>query len=329
MSLLSRLTRAPLPNAALGLSENGACVVQVARRGNGAYTMPRVGEVGFASNVLRASFDEPNITNRREIMLALRELAAKAGLAAQRRWSVALPEAATRSAVVTLETEPAAKPELDEMLQWKAERAFGAVANELRLSHERLAIANDNQNLPRFLVCGVRATTLAEYESMFADLGWHAGLILPANFGEATWLVKANLNRSKLDSLLISAHRQGFTANILRSGAPLLIRNILCEPEDCLDEFYRLLLFYRDRLGGATETSSEGEGSKTISPLERLLVTGEGLSETSLRGIVSETLNVALPALHPQDVNLTLPDSNLRFQMLAAPAGLAALSFAD
>ena len=106
---------------------------------------------------------------------------------------------------------------------------------------------------------------------------------------------------------------------MFRDKQPLILRTISCDPEECEDELYRLLLFYRDR----RRAHSEGSGAV---PLSRLLVVGEGFTKERASEIVNETLGASLRALDPSDVGLQLPGGRLDFDLIAAPAGLASLS---
>jgi hypothetical protein len=94
----------------------------------------------------------------------------------------------------------------------------------------------------------------------------------------------------------------------------------MCEPEDRDDELYRLLLFYRDRVAPVDDHSP-------AESLERLLVVGDGFNKDHVSEIINETLGIQLPALRPQDVGLNLPSSDLSFDLIAAPAGLATLAW--
>ncbi len=179
-----------------------------------------------------------------------------------------------------METAPASRAEAEEMLRWKTERALGAPLDELRVSRERLR--PDAQGRARHLVAGVRLSVLAEYEQVFAALDWQAGLVVPRHMGEAWWLMRdgggaTSASGAGGDSLLVSSHTEGFTAVILRAGAPLYVRGVICETEDRADELYRFLLFYRDRTSpqaaegaDAPPPAAYGEG------IGRLLVAGTG-----------------------------------------------------
>ncbi|HEX8187644.1 MAG TPA: hypothetical protein VF586_04785 [Pyrinomonadaceae bacterium] len=325
MNPFQRLISPRLPQAAVGLSGEAASVVQLERRGGGL-AVRSAGLLPLPAGLVRPSFDEQNVSDGAELAGALAELLASAGLARRRRWSVALPEAATRTSILTMETAPASRAEAEEMLRWKTERALGAPLDELRVSRERLN--PDAQGRHRHLVTAVRLTVLAEYEQVFAALGWSAGLILPRHMGEAWWLMREGARAGGADSLLVSSHAEGFTAVVLRAGSPLYVRGVICETEDRADELYRFLLFYRDR---TSPQAAEGEPPPEPpygAGLGRLLVAGTGIEESDARAIVEETLNSAPSAVQPADLRLTFPAAGIDFRQIAAPAGLAALAWA-
>ena len=186
MSFLNRIISPRYPSAAVGLSGEWASVVQLERRGGGL-SVRSAAFLPLPEGLLRPGFDESNVADPAALARALAELTSGAGLARRRRWSVALPEASTRTSILTMETAPASRAEGEEMLRWKTERALGAPLDELRVSRERLQA--DAQGRARHLVTAVRLHVLAEYEQTFAALGWHAGLILPRHMGEAHWLM--------------------------------------------------------------------------------------------------------------------------------------------
>ncbi len=231
----------------------------------------------------------------------------------QKRWSVTLPGATTRTLILTLETRPGSQRELEEVLAWKMDRGFGVPLDELSISRE--ALPKDPQGRDRYLVVATRVAVLEEYENVFSALGWRAGLILPRHLGEAQWLTG---NGFKGDTLLVSSSEDGFTAMVFRDKQPIILRSIQCEEEEREDEFYRLLLFYRDR-----RAADAAEASQMLSGL---LVTGNGFSKARASEIVNETLGGNLRALEAEDLGLQLPTRDLSFDAIAAPAGLAALS---
>ncbi|PYT02214.1 MAG: hypothetical protein DMF65_07090 [Acidobacteria bacterium] len=323
MNPLSRLISPRYPSAAAGLSGDGAGVVQLERRG-GSLAVRSAGYLPLPAGLLRPGFDEPNVADPSELAAALSELVTSAGLLKRRRWSVALPEASTRTSILTMETAPASRAEGEEMLRWKMERTLGAPLDELRVSRERLQ--TDAQGRARYLVTAVRLSVLDEYEQVFAMLRWHAGLILPRHMGEAWWLMRDG-GAARGDSLLVSSHPEGFTAVILRAAQPLFVRAVSCETEDRADELYRFLLFYRDRNAPPAEEGETPAPPVITDRIERLLVAGTGLDYAQASAIVEETLASPPYAVHAEDLRLAFPSEEIDFRQIAAPAGLAALAW--
>ena len=305
-NLLSRLIDPWYPATALGLEKGIASVVQLERTRGSACRLRRAATFNIDESLVRPSFDEQNIANGAPLAAVVKDLATSAGLMRQKRWSLSLPEATTRTLVLTMETQSQSAAEAQEVLRWKIERGFGAALEELSISKDRLQ--KDTQGRDRYLVIAVRKAILAEYEAVLDALGWRAGLILPRHLGEAQWLVR---NGGAGDSLLLSGSSQGFTGVIFRDKHPLIVRTVTCTEDEFEDEFYRFLLFYRDR--SVPETGA-GQG------LARLMVIGEGITKERAGEIVNETTGDDLRPLQ-------LPNREFSFDSIAAPAGLATLSW--
>lgn len=312
-NLISRLIDPWYPATAIGLEKGVASVVQLERVKASTCKIRRAATFNIAESLIRPGFDERNIEDGAQLAAVLKELATSAGLLRQKRWSLSLPEATTRTLVLTIESQSQSGSELQEVLRWKIERGFGATLEELSISKERLQ--KDAQGRDRYLVIAVRKAILAEYESVLDSLGWRAGLILPRHLGEAQWLMR---NGSAGDSLLLSGSSQGFTGVIFRDQHPLFVRTVACGEGEFEDEFYRLLLFYRDR--SAPEAGS-GQG------LSRLMVIGQGITRQRAGEIVNETTGGDLRPLEAEDLGLQLPSRDFSFDSIAAPAGLATLSW--
>jgi Tfp pilus assembly PilM family ATPase len=333
MNPLKSLVSPRYPSAAVGLSGEAACAVQLDRRG-GSFVVRSAAVLPLPAGLIRPGFDELNVEAPSALAAALADVTSSAGLARRRRWSVALPEASTRTSILTMETQPASRSEAEEMLRWKMERTLGAQLNELRISRERLK--PDPQGRERYLITAVRLSVLAEYEQVFAHLGWNAGLILPRHMGEAWWLMRDGGREAGAypsDSLLVSAHPEGFTAVILRAGQPLYLRAVSCESEDRADELYRFLLFYRDRNASPADDADEATVMMPrptgFAPdrIGRLLVAGSGIDEAQASAVVEETLASPPRAVRAEELHLSLPSLDLDFAQIAAPAGLAALAW--
>jgi len=307
---LHKLVKPRLPSAAIGIESNVASLVQL-DRGRGGFVIRRAASLNLSPELIKPGFDQPNISDPVVLATVLTDLSTSAGLLRQRKFSACLPEATTRSAVVTIEGTTGSRREAEEMFEWKLERSFGAPASELRVSRERMA--PDAQRHTRYLVNAVRRDVLAEYESLFHSLRWHVGLILPRHTGEEQWL----RNGRHGDGLLLTAHDDGFTAVLMRGEKPLAVRSVFCEPTEREDELHRILLFYRDRLGTPAQATS----------VDRVLVLGERVDKQRVAKIVRDTFGGELRLLSAADVGLVVPSSNLDFDSIAAPAGLARMAW--
>ncbi len=307
--MFSSITQPNYPNAALGIETN--VISAVALQGSrGQFTIKQAGSVELPSGLVTPSFLDKNISDDLEFAACLIEAVEIAGLLKQKRWSIALPSNAARTAILTLDSEPASKQEAEEVLDWKAEQNFGAPAAELRIA--KLKISPDKEGRSRYFATAVRLAVIDEYESHFEALGWKAGLVLPRAVGEANWLMD---RQDPTDSLLISGNSDGFTAMLLRDSEPAVVRSVTCTPTEIDDEIYRLVMFYNDRFGG-------GQGNGI---LDRLLVIGRSLVSAKVQSIASEALGNNIRVMSPDEVGLSLPGGGFSFDDLAAPAGLAAL----
>lgn len=311
-NLLASLLSPRYPSFAIGLEKDHASAVQL-DRARGGYVIKRAASVALPGGLIQPSFDQTNIADTEELVRALSDLLTGAGLLRQRKWSVALPENSTRTAILTLEGASSSKREQEEMLEWKTERAFGAPSAELQLARELLPF--DARKQKRYLTSAVRLSVLAEFEFVFAQMNWQAGLVLPRHVGEQQWLG----NGRNGDGLLLTSHEAGFTAVLVRHNQPFVVRSIVCDPEECDDELHRVLLFYRDRAGAG--------GDAGDSNIDRVLVLGDRLDRVRVSQIAQETLGSSLRPLDADGAGLVIPGHDISFDTIAAPAGLAKMAW--
>ena len=308
--MLSALTRPNYPKAALGLEKESVTALALQKEGRGQYGIKQAATIELPANLLTPSFLEKNIAGIEEMRVLLDEAVEAAGLRNQKRWSVSLPSNTARSAILTLDSEPASSNELSEILDWKSEQVFGASSGEMRISRQKISADRDGKS--RYFATAVKLSVIDEYETLFETQGWRAGLVLPRAVSESNWLID---NRGKTDALLISSQTDGFTALLMRGIEPAVVRTVTCTESERDDEIFRLLMFYRDRLAG--------DQSENL--LEKLLIIGKDFVPAKIREISAEALGKALHILRPEDIGLNLPLSNLSFDDIAAPAGLAAV----
>lgn len=240
-SMWNFLTAPSIPRTALAVSETYLSLVTLRQRG-GNFEPRNLGVLRLPQGLVRAHFTEPNIADEATFVEQLNKTATQANLGRVRHLTLALPEGSARSLVVTLDSVPGSRAELNQMLDWKIERSLGDKLSELRITHKRLSPFNGRA---QWLVTATHQAVLAQYERVLAESGWHAGLIVPQHLGEAQWLMRTGLNE---DQAMVSFNEHGFATVIVRGREPILVRDITCTPEEREDEFHRLMVFYRDRL---------------------------------------------------------------------------------
>jgi len=305
------LVKPTFPKAALGIEQNAVSALKLKGDGRGRFTVDRAATIELPDRVIVPSFTEKNISSPHEFRTLLEEAVVAAGLMNQKNWSVTLPSSTARSTIITLDNN--VKGQLEEVLDWKAEQSFGAPAGQLRIT--RYQISNDRDGRQRYFATAVKLSVIDEYESIFEQMGWKAGLILPRAVAETRWL---SAEGSAMDSMLISSQDDGFTAVIVRGSEPRVVRSVTCTPNEVDDEIYRLLMFYNDRFSDSSGTNL----------LDRLLLIGRDLSPDRIKAISTEAFGRSLAIVRPEDVGLSIPAGSLSFDDLAAPAGLAAFAWA-
>ena len=311
MSVLRRFFMAPVaPNTAAGFVDDNFAVVDL-RRGRHGFSLASSAVTQLPPGLLTPRFDSLNIQNTAELSQAIAQTAEAAGLANKRRWSVALPDAAARTLVIALESKPSSRSELNEILSWKIERLIDLPSSELRTSRQRIPAAAGQD---RYVVTVAHAEVLSQYESVFAGMGWNAGLMLPRHMGEAQWLM---WDDAPGDKMLVSANRSGFTSLVVRNGDPILVRTFVCEPESVADELHRFALYYRDRVPA---------GNGAANTLARILVLG-GIDLTDARNAVADAIESEPRALDPAEFGMNLKGEPIRFDHLAGAAGLATMAW--
>ncbi len=111
---------------------------------------------------------------------------------------------------------------------------------------------------------------------------------------------------------MVSVNPNGFVVVIVRGEEPLLIREITCALNEREDEFYRLMIFYKDKYAPSQS-------------LKNMLVLGEPNEQVIFSQALSSALQDHPQKLSPASLGLSLEPS-APFNRFAAAAGLAAIT---
>ncbi|MBS1786281.1 MAG: hypothetical protein JST85_01085 [Acidobacteria bacterium] len=307
--LWSYLTAPDLPRTALAISETHLSIVTL-RKTRGEFEPRNLGVLRLPDGLVKSSFTEPNISSEASLADYLTKTAKQAGINRPRALSVALPSGSARSHVISLDSNPPSRKELAQVLDWKIERAFGQKSYDLKTSYSKL---RDSGGFSQWLVSAVHHRVLEQYERIFKELRWPVGLILPQHLGEAQWLMRQRMDD---DQVIVSLNEHGFTTVIVRGNEPILVREVECLPEEREDEFYRIIVFYRDRLVPETEPIR----------LSRVLTLGTPAEQRGFREVVVSALEDHAVALDTNQIGLKV-DPSAPFNHFAAASGLATMAW--
>ena len=303
------LTAPSYPRTALSISETELVVVSLKRQRR-QFEPTNLGTVRLPAGVIRADFNELNILDESKLGEQSEKLLAEAGISRLRRLAVALPEGSARSLIVSLDSVPAGRSELMQMLSWRVERSFGCKPGDVRITLKHLDFQKDQVH---WLATVVRNHVINQYETFFKHFGLQVGLMLPAHLAQAQWLVRAGLAE---DQVMLSLNDRGFVTVIVRGKQPVLVREVFCADAERDDEFYRLMIFYRDRMAAKNSTTN----------LSRLLVLGSADEQQRFRRVLANVLEAPVTILEPDLLGLRLP-TPAPFSTLAAAAGLSTFSW--
>lgn len=310
-SALQKYFIAPrVPNIAGGFIDDNFALVDLRRR-RGGFAIASSAATKLPDGIVVPAFDQANIGRPEELIRIIKQTSEAAGLSNRKRWSIALPEGAARTFVIPLESKPAGRRELEEILNWKIERVIAHPATELRTSRQRLSPVGGRE---RYLVTVAREDVIAEYEATFESIGWQVGLIVPRHLGEAQWLL---WDQTPGDKMLVSGNRSGFTVVVMRNGEPVMIRVYGCEVDAQMDELHRSAVYYRDKVESASGKQSELTG---------LLVIGD-VDSFEAQKVLADALDRHPSVINPTQFGFDLTGEAIPFDQIAGAAGLATLAW--
>lgn len=296
-----------LPGASVAISESHFAAISLRFR-KGEFELQNLGVLRLPPGLINASFTEPNIADEKAAIELFKKTSIQAGMGRVKVLSASLPAGSARSVVFSLDSVPANRAEVAQMVEWKIERNLGQKISDLRVSYKRLS---DFNGRAQWIASAAHRSVIEQYERIFAELGWQIGLIAPQHIGEAQWLMRSGL---KEDQVVLSLNGRGFDAVIVRGAEPILVREVICPLGERDDEFFRLMAFYRDRL----------VPNEKVVPLNRMLTIGEPDDRRRFGELLSSALEKDTVTLGPTHIGFKL-DPSAPFNHFAAASGLATM----
>src|SRR5262250_2454956 len=159
LSVIFKYLTAPRPpRTSLAISETHMALITLKRSG-GDFEPRNLGVSRLPAGVVRASFTEPNVADEPALIDRLSKTASRAGMGNIKALSVSLPSGSARSIVVALDSAPTSRAEMEQMIEWKAERGLGQKFGDLRITCARL---RDMGGRPQYLVSAATERVVAQ-----------------------------------------------------------------------------------------------------------------------------------------------------------------------
>lgn len=217
--------------------------------------------------VVDFSMLRPNLIEPEALAAFIQKLFDEAGVKGG-RIGLTLPDMLARISVVELPGAPRSSAEAKELLRFRVKKSLPFDADEARLSYQ--AMPGDS---PSFLTGIMREEVPAQYEKLFADLGFHVGVIETSSLSLLKlWEpVVAETLSPEQDYFFLNLEETYFTVSLVRNRSRLvLVRTVghrsplldtealdlrerpSYEAEDLLRELLPTFIYYQEKLGGSS-----------------------------------------------------------------------------
>ncbi len=254
------LTDATPPASAVEISAHRVSAVTVELRGrrpsitaHGSEMLPEGAVVpGLAGG---------NIKDRPAVVAAVRQVLDRVG--SPRRVGLVIPDPVAKVSLVRFSQVPSKRQDLEQVIRWQVRKAAPFPIEEAQVAYAAGSRIGEEQE---FLVSVARRDVIAEYESLCADAGAHAGLVDLSTFNVIN-VVLAGAGLPSGDWLLVNVSADWTSIVILRGADVIFFRNRSADGEGTLaDLVHQTAMYYEDRLSGSGFSRVMLSGGSSVSP---------------------------------------------------------------
>jgi Tfp pilus assembly PilM family ATPase len=218
-----------------------------------------------------------NIRARDAVVGALGRALDRAGLRFTRRAALVVPDSVARVSLLTFDEVPARPDDLDRFMRWQLKKSTPFAIEEAQVSYFPVG----GTGRPTMMV-GVasRRDVIAEYESVAAAAGIHAGIVDLASFNVMNAIVGVG-GEVAGDWLLVHLAAEATSLAILRGDQLMFYRHRTAVDEESLGSLvHQTAMYHEDRLGGGG--------------FARVWLSGGGPGTDAARAEVGARLNVSV-----------------------------------
>ncbi len=234
------------PSVAVELAHKRVTVVEVGRGGSG------LAVVGYASEALPdeailPSLTGTNIADVGTVADAVRRAAERAGVGSVSRVALIVPDSIARVSLLPFEQVPAKAADVEQLVRWQLKKATPFPIEEAQVSWMP---AHRTPQGPVLAGVVARRDVVAQYESVAAAAGMHAGIVDLASFNVMNAVVGAGAAPAS-DWLLVVMAPEATSMLIGRGPDLMFYRNRAAVEEETLSALvHQTAMFHEDRLGG-------------------------------------------------------------------------------
>jgi len=190
----------------------------------------------------------PNIAATGVVADALKRALDRAGLRAERRAALVVPDAIARVSLLTFQQVPAKAADLDQLIRWQMKKGTPFPLEEAQVTH---LPAHSGEGGTTFAAVVARRDVIAQYEAVTEAAGIHAGLVDLSSFNVMNAIMAAGAT-STSDWLVVCLAPEGTTLAILRGTQLMFYRHrAAVEAEPLSSLVHQTAMYHEDRLGGS------------------------------------------------------------------------------
>lgn len=304
MTLRSWLAPVP-PSVAVEIAVQRVTAVELPA--TGAAVTAYAGE-GLPDGAVTPTLTGVNIAQPDVVREALRRTLERAGLTSTRRVALVVPDSVARVSLLAFDELPARPQDLDQLVHWQLRKTAPFPIDDAVVSHFPAAAHGGRVSIAAVMA---RRDVLAQYESVAAGLGLHAGVVDLASFNVMNAVIAA-AHPEAGDWLLVHMAADATTLAILRGDALMFYRHRTAVDEETLGALvHQTAMYHEDRLGGGAFT--------------RVWLSGAGPAIDAARDEIAGRLNVPVETVDVRPAapidSLPAPSADV-LDALAAPVGV-------
>jgi Tfp pilus assembly PilM family ATPase len=180
----------------------------------------------------------------------------------KRRVSLLLPDIIAKVSIFDFEKLPAKREEITELVKWKLKKAMPFDTEEAKIVYKKLTSVDGAETKTSLLVAVIKSTILEQYERIFEDFHFNAGLIDLSSFNlvNLCGFLNPAMARDARNYLILNVAETYYTMNIIRRGSMIFYRaksvreTGVSFEKDLIHliekDFMPTILYFRERLKG-------------------------------------------------------------------------------